>query len=240
MTVWLLATFLSTWPAALLPSGARIMEIRPLPARGRFLVLWMQTPTDSGCSADTDEPYPISAPAMTRGCYLRGPTRLSLIVAGDAALKGTVPIVGPFETTDSFDVPYLLGREGPYRVRGRFGTPELLWLRDYNGDGLATEVAFFSAESGSDLLTTVVGYEPETERLRRYSFHVVATGSDGATETYETEWLQGLFWFSLQPRRPPHWRFEADYPGGPHESYDVHYNPSERRFDVRVLQRDPS
>jgi len=237
MAAWLLVTVLFTWPAALLPSDARIAEIRPLPDRGHFLVLWMHLATDSGCSSDPEEPYPFSYPAMTRGCYLRGPTRLSLVVEGDTAVRDTLQIIGPIETADSFDVPYRLGRDGPYRVRERFGRPELLWLRDYNGDRRALEVAFFCAESSSDFFTTVVGYEPETGHLRHLTFHVVATATDGVTKTYDTEWLQGLFWFSLQPQRRAQWRFEADYPGGPHESYSVHYNPGQRRFEVRLVRR---
>jgi len=114
----------------------------------------------------------------------------------------------------------------------------LLWLRDYNDDSRTTEVAFFSAESSSDLLTTVIGYEPATDRLRQYAFHVVRTDPAGVTETYDTPWLQGMFWFSRRPRKPPLWRFQANYPGGPHEWYEVRYNAAARRFDVRLLQRD--
>ena len=179
---------------------------------------------------------------MTRGCYLRGPTRLSLIIAGENVLKDTVRIAGPMETTDSFDVPYTLGREGPYHIRGRtrFGTPELLRLRDYNGDGQPLEVAFFDAESSSDLLTMVVGYDPLAERLQQYKFHVTVSERGATTRTYDTDWLERLFWFRAQPHRPPRWKFEADYPGGPHESYDVSYDARERRFNVRVVQRPHS
>lgn len=136
----------------------------------------------------------------------------------------------------------MLGREGPYAVRGRgrFGKPELLRLRDYNGDGEPLEVAFFDAESSSDLLTMVVGYEPRVDRLRQYTFHVIASERGGATRVYDTDWLEGLFWFGVQPHRPPRWKFQADYPGGPHEWYDVSFDARERRFNVRLVQRPRS
>ena len=208
--------------AGLLPAGARIIEIQPLSGpdhRSRTLVLWMISPSDSGCSPDPTEPYAPSAVAVTRGCCWSGPTRLSLLADDVGAVKQTYPIKNPFSTTDTFELPYMLERGGPYKVSRRFAKPTLLWLRDYNGDGRSLEVAFFTAESSSDLLTTVFGYEPEQDVLIQYGFHVSITDPDGKHDEYDSEWLQGLFWFNNGPRRPPGWHFQAAYPGGPHEFY---------------------
>jgi hypothetical protein len=164
---------------------------------------------------------------------------LSLIAENEPTLKQTLPIKSPITGGDTFDLPYMLERGGPYKVTRRFAKPTLLRLRDYNGDGLSLEVAFFSAESSSDLFTTVFGYEPDHDSLVQYMFHVSATAPDGSRDEYDSEWLQRLFWFDNGPRRPPLWHFQAAYPCGPHEFYKVGYNSILRRFDVVLRQQTP-
>ena len=225
----------------LLPAGARVVETRRLPAAvrpHRTLVLWMLSPSDSGCSNDPNEPYAQSGPGVTRGCHLTGPTRLSLFADDEAAVRDTVAIADPYEGSDTFDIPYMLERGGPYRVaRGPFGKPTLLALRDYNGDGRALEVAMFAAESSSDLLTTVLGYSEKRDRLVQYVFHVAVSDPNGNARTYDSAWVERLFWFQNGPRRPARWKYVADYPGGPREEYDVRYNPELERFDVVLKQQ---
>lgn len=155
MPLWAL---LWTLGGGLLPGGAVVVETKGLPPSlraDRVLVLWVLAPRRE-CPAGWQETWTPTCPESTRGCFMRGPTRLSLVDTRAGRIVQTLRITD--DDADSFDVPYRLGRGGPYRVNGRFGRPSILRLADYTGDGVAGELALFDALSCSTLLTTLVGY----------------------------------------------------------------------------------
>src|SRR5215468_5546944 len=100
-----------------LPSGALVVEEQLLPntVHGpRALLLWMLSPQASDCAPEKER-----APSCldrTRGCYLRGPARVSLIDPTAGHLINTVNILDPATGADSFDVPRRLYSAGPYHV----------------------------------------------------------------------------------------------------------------------------
>src|SRR5215831_9290886 len=98
---------------SLLPNGAFVVETRALPQSvhsHRLLVLWMLSPATSEC------PSTPSCFDVTRGCYLRGPTRLSLIDTASDRIVNTIPIACADCANDTFDLPRKLPAHSPYRV----------------------------------------------------------------------------------------------------------------------------
>ena len=159
-----------------LPPGAVVIERAPVRA-DRELVLWMVKPErfDRGPNTN-DNPY--TCPERTRGHHYIGPTRVSLVEPATKRVLNTV-LIHPYEE-DSFDVPYRIVPDYYYRVPGakpgEEGTPKLLDLRDFNGDGLPLEAAFYEAQACMGLLTTLVGYSPKQDRVVQYAVELRVTG----------------------------------------------------------------
>jgi len=221
-----------------LPSEAKIVEVRPLPktvAPNRALVLWMVKPQgfprhlEQG-DADT-EPDEYTCPDETRGWFYRGPTRVSLVDTSTDAIINTVEIKVALVKgwQDDFDIPYRI-RPTYYRVdpplRAGEGTPVILDLRDYNGDGEALEFAVFDAQSCSVVQTQLIGYSRRQDRVIQYAIEL-----SGDTDIGRDPTLLWLDKFLVQkPIRPGIWRYERHYNSGARAKFDISYDPVAERF----------
>ena len=224
---WLL--IISAVAAAQLPPGAVVIE-RATVRSDRELVLWMVKPTkfDRGPNSN-DNPY--TCPERTRGHYYTGPARVSLLEPDTQRILNTVPL-HPYKE-DSFDIPHRIVPDFYYTVPGakpgQEGKPKLLDLRDFNGDGLPLEAAFYEAQACMGLLTTLVGYSPKQDRVLQYAVELRVSG-DGKTQTETRLWVDYLF--SYKPVSPRRWVYQIDYRGraGSLDAYDIRYIPAEERF----------
>jgi len=210
-----------------LPAGGVVLEQRLLPPTEhgpRAVVLWMLSPQASECPSAND--WAPSCPGSTRGCYVHGPTRVSLVDPVARRTLNTVEIFEPFGGTDTFDVPRKLLMDGPYH-RGHAGAPVILWLHDYNGDGKKFEFALFDAESCSDLFTALIGYSSRQDRLVWYSVRSRTVGLDAVPDV---AWPETLF--AARPLRPGVWRYRLAWPGDePPRTCDARYVPTEDSFE---------
>src|ERR1051325_3838725 len=126
-------------PIRNLPKGAVVIEtasLAPAEHARRMLVLWMQNPKKNPSGYSADDMY--TCPDSTRGSYYSGPTRVSLINTTTRAIINTIKIGD--EGEDSFDLPYAIRKGNYYRVLAHVARtveakPNIIWLRDYNGDG---------------------------------------------------------------------------------------------------------
>jgi hypothetical protein len=211
-----------------LPAGAFIVEVKELPATAhpnRALVLWMLHPKkhDRGPLTD-DNSY--SCPDETDGSFFRGTTRISLVDTTAGRVMNTVSLA--YWERDDFEVPYRI-TPGYYHVPGPLrrgeGKPELLHLRDYNGDGDALEVAFFQAQACMGLATTLIGYSKRQDQVIQYWLEL----TEGSTKSFH-KWIDYLF--SGKPVQPGFWKYEIDYRGrgGDLAKYEVRYDPALERF----------
>lgn len=183
-------------------------------------------------------------PERTLGSYYSGPTRVSLVDTGTARVLNSVKLRDEESGADSFKIPYRILADYYYTVPehrpGAEGKPSLLELRDFNGDGLALEAAFFEAEACMGLATTLIGYSPTQDRVIHYVVSleiteqkiikgrgIVNTGNPRTKSAYWADYL-----FAEQPTSPGHWSYMVDYTGrgGTQDSYRVHYDPSRERF----------
>jgi len=226
-----------------LPQGARILEQRSLSAQGypdRALVLWMLRPTRHPTGYGPDEPY--TCPDETRGSYLSGPSRLSLVEASTGRIVNTVEVGDPhYENEDRLDLPYQIRRGRYYHTTSaterREAKPTILWLGDYNGDGRALELALFDAEACMGLQTTLIGYVPEEDRVVQYAVRLTIR-HNGETSSETRYWVDYLF--SEAPKGPGRWQYEIDYRGrgGALDRFTVRYNKATRSFEGTLLRSD--
>jgi hypothetical protein len=176
--------------AALLPSGAKVIETADLTAaahKSRTLVLWMLDDTRH----ENEDEY-CGTPVY--GDYWEGRARLSLIDPSAHRLLATVNITAG-GAADTFSIPFRVGN-AYYHVRN--GTPELLHLRDFTGDGVAAEVVFFDYVACGIVSGSVFGYRPDEDTVVEYPIEIRTAG-----KTTEAQWLDQVF--SSKPVRPGVW-----------------------------------
>lgn len=223
-----------------LPNNAFIVETRRFisPSHSnRTLVLWMINPKKNPTSYARDELY--SCPEHTRGSHYSGPTRVSLIDSASGKLINTLKIPTGDGEEDSFDLPYAIRKGYYYRVPALVKTgieakPNLIWLKDYNGDGKALEFALFDAVACMGLQTTLIGYSEKQDRVIQYPFKLeVIEGARRSTRT--SVWADYLF--SRKPRRAGYWKYEIDYRGrgGTLDKWEVRYNPAREEFAGKLI-----
>lgn len=222
-----------------LPKSATILETRLLPStahRNRMLVLWMLNPRKNATNYSPDEIY--SCPEQTRGSHYSGATRVSVIDSATRRVVNTVKISADQSEEDSFDLPYAIRKGYYYRVPARVKTgveakPNLIWLRDYNGDGQALEFALFDALACMGLQTTLIGYSPKQDRVIQYPISLeILEGAKRSTTV--TPWADYLF--SAKPVRPGFWKYEVDYRGrgGSLDKWEVLYNAAQEQFEGKL------
>lgn len=228
-----------------LPEGARILEIRALGNTrhaDRELVLWMLRPEEY--PRDTsDDIY--TCPEYTRGHYLRGPTRVSLVNRRTGKIINTIEVRPDYQsetgTEDKFDLPYKIRAGFYYQVprarKWRESKPTIMRLRDYNGDGKALEFALYDALACMGLATTLIGYSETQDQVIQYP--VTLTLREGGQVKKETSYFTDYL-FSQRPVRRGRWRYEIDYRGrgGTLDQYTVKYDARREQF-VGTLNRTP-
>ncbi len=202
----------------------------------REIVLWMISPVKHEREPG-DKIY--TCPDVTLGSYYSGPVRVSLVDTASGKVINTVPIHPQDE--DSFDIPYRILPNYYYLVPGAAkdveGKPSLLRLRDFNGDGMALEFAFYQAEACMGLPTTLLGYSIKQDKVIQYPVeprvssrqHGSAKPS-GETTLDRFTWVQYLF--SRKPVAPGIFRYHVDFSGrgGANEIYNVHYDAAHEKF----------
>jgi hypothetical protein len=228
-----------------LPPGAVIIEEQSLESEhhpDRALILWMVNPTRNPSDAQTDPGEPYTCPEVTRGSCYRGPTRVSLLNTTTRTVINTIEIKdGHYEgieeledKADSFDIPYAIRQGYYYHVVGEAPEGEemkaqVIWLKDYNGDGKALEFALFDAAYCMGLLTTLIGYSEWQDRVIQYQVYLEVEGDDG----HRTELLTWCdYLFSEKPTSPGHWKYEIDYRGrgGSLDKYEIRYDAQNEMF----------
>jgi len=223
----------------LLPKGALILEQKALPLadKSRTLVLWMLRPTRHPSNYSASDLY--TCPDETRGSYYSGPTRVSLIDQANKRLINTIKVTTDYEDPeDSFDLPFAIRRGYYYRVEGvskREAIPNILWLRDYNGDSQALEFALFDAVACMGLQTTLIGYSQAQDRVIRYPIQLdEIEGEQHVRRT--TFWADYLM--TKQRGKSGNWKYEIDYSGrgGKLDRWEVHYNLAREEFEGRVVR----
>jgi hypothetical protein len=171
---------------------------------------------------EPDEPY--TCPDETRGsAWLEGRASVSLVDVGRQEIVDTIAIGSPLDAPgDRIDLPLSI-RPGVYRVRNAKpeGRPEIVRLRDWNGDGLPHEFTLYQTETCSLTFGTLVGYSEARDRLVWYGVELtVAEG--GARRTETLHWVDGLFRGGVS--RSARDAFTRGYP---------EERPKTRRFEIR-------
>jgi hypothetical protein len=235
----LLAGFLMAADAQNLPKGATILEERVLPRLHRKLILWMSNaamhPYENG------DIY--TCPDMTRGSFFSGNVRVTLENTKTGRIINTLNVKGNDDsvdarsaTVDPIDIPYSI-RSGNYYYVPKGSPkierkPQIIKLKDYNGDGKALEFALFDAPACMGLGTTLIGYSERKDRVVQYPLTVHTP--EGTTREY---WLDYLLY--ERPARPMHWSYKIDYRGrgGTLDMFTVRYNPNREAFDATIKRR---
>ncbi|MFL6257784.1 MAG: hypothetical protein ACJ74T_22485 [Pyrinomonadaceae bacterium] len=224
-----------------LPAGARVIEERPLElqdGKARALVLWMVRPKKVPFEGGDDDIY--TCPDETRGSYYSGPARVSLVDTAARRVVNTVRVTQEDEGgADEFDLPYSIRRGSRYYhvegvPEGKAGRPEIMYLRDYNGDGEALEFALYDAEACMGLATTLFGYSLKQDRVIQYPLRIEESDGDSKKSVRMRYWMDYLF--SKEPVEPGHWKYEIDYRGrgGTLDKHEIRYNPKLERFEGTV------
>ena len=240
----LLSLFIGAMPSAYqnetrygLPPDALIVEERSLQPEGygdRALILWMIKPERHPNEYDPDDPY--TCPDETRGSYYRGPARVSLINSKTRSAINTIEIRQEYEDgEDRFDLPYAIREGYYYKVRGKPKDgeevkPNIIWLKDYNGDGKGLEFALFDALACMGLPTTLIGYSERQDKVIQYEIALEVKGDDNRS-TEVSHWCDYLF--GKKPAAAGYWKYEIDYRGrgGTLDSYEIRYNAQKERFE---------
>jgi hypothetical protein len=220
-----------------LPSDAVIIEEQSLQPQGygdRTMILWMMKPERHPNEYSPDDSY--TCPDKTRGSYYSGPTRVSLINAKTKSLINTIEVKQEYYSgQDSFDLPYAIRAGYYYKVEGNPKKGDevktnLIWLRDYNGDGKALEFALFDAVACMGLPTTLIGYSGQQDKVIQYEIFLQVKGDNEQT-TEVSHWCDYLF--SKKPKAQGYWKYEIDYKGrgGSVDKYEIRYNARKERFE---------
>jgi len=224
-----------------LPAKALVIEEQSLKKSGYFdraLVLWMISPKKVPHGNGPETHY--SCTDVTRGSYYHGPTRVSLVNTATGNVINTIKIDQDGE--DSFDIPYAIRRGYYYRVESGAKKetelkPQILWLRDYNGDGTPLEFALFDAQACLGLGTTLIGYSPNLDKVIQYQIKLEIERK-GKKSVEVSNWADYLF--SKKPIKSGHWIYEVDYRGrcGSLDKYDISYNGKTEYFEGYLVSVD--
>jgi hypothetical protein len=179
---------------------------------------------------------------MTRGSHYLGRTRVSLVDTSTRRVINSLPVRwDDDDAKDEFAIPYKIRADYYHvpEVHGdeEQGKPEILYLRDFKGDGQALEFAFFEAIACMGLPTTLYGYSTKQDRLIRYHVELKDLEDNSVEDLLWVDYL-----FSQEQDAPGHWKFEIDYRGrgGCLMQYEVRYDPSSERFRGTVATTCPS
>lgn len=214
-----------------IPRNATILETRSLSAK-RKLILWMPDPKKNPYE-EADDIY--SCFDQTRGSYYTGEVRVTLIDPQKNKTINTLKVKGDdrYEGYDTIDIPYLIRSGYYYKVPNRSSKierkPQIMSLKDFNGDGRAQEFVLFNKEACVGLGTTLIGYSERRDRVIQYPIAIKAP--EGSRTQF---WLDYLF--SKKAIRHGYWNYRVDYRGrnGTLDKYVVQYDKSRERFTASV------
>ena len=217
----------------LLPPDARIIETADLAAsahRSRVLVLWMSNPKR------VVRKGVMTGPDFVFGDYWLGSAYLSLVDSRETKLINTVNIKPYFRTSDrgDFRIPFMVSNyyyHVPRPNSKNEGTPQILFLHDFTGEGVAGQFVLFDYfHTGDGNPTSVYGYSPKLDRAVAYQVE----RTEGSHRPELVSWVPQVF--STKPTRPGHWKFTWEAGHGDefwiHE--DVSFDMDRQRFVERV------
>jgi hypothetical protein len=218
-----------------IPKTATVLETQTLGAK-RKMILWMPDPKKHPNEEAKDDIY--TCPDQTRGSYYSGVIRVTLIDSKTNKTINTLKIKGDdeYEGNDTIDIPYLIRGGYYYKVPNPDSKieskPQIMALKDYNGDGRAQEFALFNAEACMGLGTTLIGYSERRDRVIQYP--IALKTPEGSRSQF---WLDYLF--SKTPIHPGYWRYEIDYRGrnGTLDKFTVQYDKSTEKFTASVTRQ---
>lgn len=221
-----------------IPKNATVLETQPLNAK-RKLILWMLNPKKNPNPEAKDDIY--TCPDQTRGSYYNGDLRLTLVDSHTNKPLYTLKIKGDDEYGEhdndgTVDIPYLIRGGYYYKVPNPSSRierkPQIMALKDYNGDGRAQEFVLFNKEACMGLGTTLIGYSEKQDRVIQYAIRLKSP-----EETRTQFWADYLF--SKKPVRSGYWRYEVDYRGrdGTLDKYTVRYDKNREKFTARVTRQ---
>ncbi len=222
----------------LLPAGAKIIEtadITALAGKPRLLVLWMLRPTRQVIPKESEY-----CGSWVHGDHWQGPSRLSLIDTTRDQLINTIRITDAGfsgKPEDRMAIPFLVFDEYwrvPKVDSEKRGEPQILFLRDLTGDGVAAEFAMFIYSACGIAETSVLGYSPKLDRATRYP---VVVHENGKAET--KFWVSQIF--ARKPVSPGHWLFKWTPAHGTEEWFleDVSFDERQQAFVNRRKLTDP-
>lgn len=222
--------------SASIPKTATILEERTL-GKNRKLILWMPNPTKHPTEIGEDDFY--ACPDHTRGSYYSGLAKVSLINTSTNQTINTLEVKG-FDIdgpNPEVDLPYLIRAGYSYEVPNGSPRierkPQIMALKDYNGDGKAYEFALFDAHACMGLGTSLIGYSQRRDRVIQYP--VVTSAPEGTSIIYWFDYL-----FSKKSISPGRWRYEIDYRGrgGTLDKFDVRYDKQTETFVASIRRAD--
>jgi hypothetical protein len=137
-------------------------------------------------------------------------------------------------------VPYAIRKGYYYRVpanvkKGIEAKPNLIWLRDYNGDGKALEFALFDTPACMGLQTTLIGYSVKQDRVIQYPISLEIIEGPNRSRTV-TRWADYLF--GRKPDQSGYWKYEVDYTGrgGSLDKWEIRYNAAKEQFEGKLTR----
>ncbi len=211
-----------------IPKNATVLETQTLGTK-RKMILWMPDPTKYPNEETKADIY--TCPDQTRGSYYTGEVRVTLIDSKTNKTINTLKIKGDdeYEPYDKIDIPYLIRGGYYYKVPNPSSKierkPQIMALKDYNGDGRAHEFTLFNAEACMGLGTTLIGYSERQDRVIQYP--ILLKTSERTSRQY---WLDYLF--AKKQVSPGVWRYEIDYRGrnGTLDKFTVRYDRKNEKF----------
>lgn len=211
----------------LIPKSATILETQIVTPK-RKIILWMPNPTRHPNETLREE---YTCPDATRGSYYSGKVFIMLVDSSTNKTINTLEVKGDSEGNfpDEIDVPYAIHGGYYYKVINPSKTierkPQIMWLKDYNGDSRAQEFALFDAEACQGLATTLIGYSEKQDKVIQYPIQLTTSG-----KTEIVYWIDYLF--SKKPVAGGVWKYEIDYRGrgGSLDKYEIRYDKAKEMF----------
>ncbi len=173
--------------------------------------------------------------------FYEGSVRLSLVDPAAPRIVDTISIPGRGPDgvdQDDFRLPaHVLDAvyHVPHPDSAGKGVPEILHLRDFTGDGIATEFALFMYDACGIASGSVLGYDRRSDRVLQYPVEV-----HDEQGTHIESWVWQIF--STEPVLPGNWEFSWGPGHGSDKilNEDVTFDPARRMFVMReTVQPEP-
>ncbi|MGI8470588.1 MAG: hypothetical protein ACR2N3_19290 [Pyrinomonadaceae bacterium] len=209
----------------LIPKSAMILETQTVTPK-RKMVLWMPTPEKHPNETPGEE---YTCPDETRGSYYTGKLRVTLVNSETNRQISTLEVKDDDNSAAEIDIPYAI-RGGYFYVvpngsRTQERKPQIMALKDYNGDGKAQEFALYDKEACQGLATMLIGYDEKEDKIIQYPIEL---SNNGKTEIIY--WADLLFW--IKPISNGVWNYKIDYRGrgGTLDKYEIRYDKKKEMF----------